>query len=60
MRKLIITILVVLSLPIYLLIYNPSMQLGGLGLILGGIGTVISPLTILALLVYIILQEWKK
>ena len=60
MRKLIITVLVVLSLPIYLLIYNPSMQLGGLGLILGGIGTVISALTILALLVYIILQEWKK
>lgn len=53
------TILVaLLVLPVFLFIYQPTWQLGGLGLVLGGIGITLTPLAILYLLYYYIRREW--
>ncbi len=49
----------ILSLPILLHVYNPSMQLGAFGLLLGFIGMTISPLILFGILVYLIINSWK-
>jgi len=46
----------VLSLPILLHVYNPSMKLGGMGLLLGIIGMTISPLILFGILIYLIIK----
>ncbi|MGK0209160.1 MAG: hypothetical protein ACI83O_000427 [Patescibacteria group bacterium] len=46
----------IFSLPILLFVFNPSLQLGGTGLLLGFIGTTISPLIIFGLLLYLIIK----
>ena len=51
--------LVLLSLPILLHVYQPAWQLGGLGLILGTIGMSISPLILFGSLLYMIGKEWN-
>jgi len=60
MRKIIALILFILALPIFLFVYNPSMQLGGFGLMLGGLGMTISPLIVLGCLIYVLVSEWRK
>jgi hypothetical protein len=57
--KRVTTILIVLlALPVFLFIYQPAWQLGGLGLVLGGIGITLTPLAILYLLYYYVRREW--
>jgi len=46
----------VLSLPILLHVYNPSMELGALGLLLGIIGMTISPIILFGILIYLIIR----
>ena len=59
MKKIWIVLVVLLTLPVYLFIFNPAWQLGGLGLLLGAIGTFISPILILYLLIYFVRGEWR-
>jgi len=59
-NRTIVLLIGLLILPAFLLIYNPSMKLGGLGLVLGGIGYYISPLLILLSLVYLFQQSGKN
>jgi len=59
MKKFTVILVVLLTLPVYLFIFQPSMQLGGFGLLLGVIGTFISPLLILFLLYYYARHEWR-
>ncbi|MCW5877104.1 MAG: hypothetical protein KIS85_09545 [Anaerolineales bacterium] len=58
MNKLRVFLVALLTLPAFLLIFQPSWQLGGLGLILGFIGNFISPLAILYLLYYYVRDKW--
>lgn len=58
MKRIGLILLVLLSLPALLHIYNPSMQLGGLGLILGVIGMTLSPLILFAVLVWFVAKKW--
>lgn len=60
MRKAILISAVVLSLPALLFIYQPSMKLGGFGLLLGVIGMTLSPLILYAALAYLVFKEWNK
>lgn len=50
----------VLSLPALLFIYQPSMQLGGIGLLLGAIGMYLTPIAIFGGLGYWVYREWNK
>lgn len=50
----------ILSLPILLFIYQPSMQLGGFGLLLGMIGMTISPIIIFGILLTLIFKSLQK
>ncbi|HUS96380.1 MAG TPA: hypothetical protein VMX97_06555 [Hyphomicrobiaceae bacterium] len=60
MRKASIILAVLLSLPALLFIYQPSMKLGGVGLLLGIIGMTISPLILFGALAYFVYNEWTK
>jgi hypothetical protein len=59
MKKLIVLLVILLTLPVYLFIFQPNWQLGGLGLLLGVIGMYVTPLAILFLLYYYVRNEWK-
>ena len=59
MKNLSLILLVLLSLPILLHVYNPSMQLGGFGLLLGVIGMTLSPLILFGVLLKHVWSEWK-
>ena len=58
LKRILLVLLVLLSLPIVLLVYNPSLQFEGLGLILGGIAMTISPLVLFGSLLYLITRLW--
>ncbi len=62
MRKntIIYILITLLSLPILLHVYNPSMELGGLGLFLGGIGYFVSPILMFGTLIWLIIKSTKK
>ncbi len=60
MRKLVLIVLAVLSLPILLHVYQPAWKLEGWGLILGNIGMTLSPLILFGSLLYMIAKEWNK
>jgi len=60
MKKLTSLLLLLLSLPILLHVYNPSMQLGGLGLLLGVIGMTISPLILFGVMLKYVADAWKE
>lgn len=57
-KHLLLVLAVLLSLPILLHVYNPSMQLGGFGLLLGVIGMTISPLILFGALFSLIKKHW--
>lgn len=59
MRKVILVAAVLLSLPILLHVYNPSMQLEWLGLLLGIIGMTLSPVILFGALAYLVYNEWR-
>jgi hypothetical protein len=59
MRKVMLVAAVLLSLPILLHVYNPSMRLEWLGLLLGIIGMTLSTLILLGALAYLVCNEWR-
>ena len=52
-----IIIIIIASLPILLHVFNPSMELGALGLFLGGWGMFISPVVIFGFLFYLLFKK---
>jgi hypothetical protein len=59
MKKILLAALVLFSLPALLHIYQPAWQLGGWGLILGGIGFLISPILLFGTMLYVVALKWK-
>jgi len=59
-RRLVLAVLGLLSLPVLLHVYQPTLRLGGPGLILGGIGMTLSPLILYGALLYVIGKEWSR
>src|SRR5262249_20815834 len=59
MRRFALIVLGVLSLPILLFVYQPSVELGPLAYVLGTIGRTLSPLILFASLAYLIASEWN-
>jgi hypothetical protein len=59
MRKVMLVAAVLLSLPILLHVYNPSMWLEWFGLLLGVIGMTLSPLILFSALAYLVYNEWR-
>lgn len=57
--KLICLLLVLGVVPVFFFIYQPSLQLGGLGLMIGYVGVTATPIIILYLLCYFIRREWR-
>lgn len=60
MRRIVLILLALLSLPILLFVYQPSLQLGVWAFILGQIGRTLSPLILFGSLAYVIGKEWNK
>jgi hypothetical protein len=60
MRKAVLVLLALLSLPILLFVYQPSLQLGFWAFVLGNIGRTLSPLILFGALAYVISKEWNK
>jgi hypothetical protein len=58
MRKFLLLLLVPLSLPILLFVYQPALPLGTWAFILGNIGRTLSPLILFGALAYVIAREW--
>jgi hypothetical protein len=60
MKKVWLVLAVLLSLPALLHIYNPSMQLGAFGLLLGVIGLTISPVILFGALLKTVIKAWNE
>ena len=60
MRKIVLILMALLSLPILLFVYQPSLQLGYWAFALGNIGRTLSPLILYGALLYVIVKEWNK
>ncbi|HEY4488092.1 MAG TPA: hypothetical protein VJB97_01070 [Candidatus Paceibacterota bacterium] len=60
MKKTAAVFIVLLGLPVFLFIYQPSWQLGGIGLLLGGIGVTLTPIVILISLLYTAYKLWTS
>jgi len=60
MRRIVLILMAVLSLPILLFVYQPSLQLGVWAFVLGNIGRTLSPLILYGALAYVIANEWNK
>ena len=54
----VLVLLVLLSVPILLPVYNPPLRLEGLGLILGAIAITISPVLLFGSLLYLVTRLW--
>ncbi len=59
MRKVLLIAAVVLSLPILLHVYQPSLRLEAFGLLLGIIGMTLSPLILFGALAYLVYTQWR-
>jgi hypothetical protein len=60
MRKIGLVLLLLLSLPILLFVYQPSVQLGPAAYILGTIGRTLSPLILFGSLALFIARYWNR
>jgi hypothetical protein len=58
MRKIGLILLLLLSLPILLFVYQPALQLGVAAYVLGTIGRTLSPLILFGSLAYVIAKHW--
>ena len=58
LKRMLLVLLVLLSLPILLPVYNPSLRLEGLGFILGGIAMTLSPVVLFGSLLYLVTRLW--
>jgi hypothetical protein len=59
-RRIVLIVLAVLSLPILLHVYQPAWKLEGWGLMLGMLGMTLSPLILFGSLLYMVGKEWNK
>lgn len=59
MRKAALIVAIVLSLPILLHVYQPSMRLEAFGLLLGITGMTVSPLILFGALGYLVYKQWR-
>jgi len=59
MRKLLLIAAVLLSLPILLHVYQPSLRLEAFGLLLGVVGMTLSPLILFGALAYLVYSQWR-
>ena len=57
-RRILLVLLVLLSLPILLPVYNPPLRLEAFGLILGAIAMTVSPLLLFGALLYLVARHW--
>ena len=57
-KRMLLVLLVLLSLPIVLPVYNPSLQLEGVGFILGGLAMTLSPVVLFGSLLYLVTRLW--
>jgi hypothetical protein len=57
MKKLKILLVIIAGLPILFHVFNPSAELGGIGLFLGFWGMFISPVVIFGFLLYLLLKK---
>jgi hypothetical protein len=53
-------VLIILALPILLPIFNPSLHLGGWGLLLGAMAYTISPLALVVVIILVIIDLLRK
>jgi hypothetical protein len=60
MKRVILVLLVLLSLPVLLHIYQPAFQLGAWFFALGWIGQKISPIILFGALAYVVIKEWNR
>ena len=60
MKRVILVLLVLLSLPVLLHIYQPAFQLGAWVFALGWIGQKISPIILFGALAYVVVKEWNR
>ena len=58
LKRMLLVLLVLLSLPMVLPVYNPSLQLEGWGFLLGVIAMTISPLVLFGSLLYLVTKLW--
>jgi hypothetical protein len=58
LKRMLLVLFVLLSLPIMLPVYNPSLQLEGVGFILGGIAMTLSPVVLFGSLLYLVTRLW--
>ena len=59
MRRVVLIAAVMLSLPLLLHVYQPSMRLEAFGLLLGVIGLTVSPLILFGALAWVVYQQWR-
>ena len=60
MKRVILVLLVLLSLPVLLHIYQPAFQLGAGVFAAGWIGQKISPIILFGALAYVVIKEWNR
>ncbi|HEY4522250.1 MAG TPA: hypothetical protein VJH91_01265 [Candidatus Paceibacterota bacterium] len=60
LKKIAAIAVVVLGLPVFLFIFQPSWQLGGIGLALGMLGMTVTPLVVLGSLLYTAYKLWTS
>jgi hypothetical protein len=60
MKRVALVVLVLLSLPVLLHIYQPAFRLGAAVFALGWIGQKISPIILFGALAYLVVKEWNR
>ena len=58
-NKFVLIVIIVLSLPILLHVYNPAIEMGGFGLLLGFVGMFISPVVIFGTLFGLLVKAFR-
>lgn len=59
LRRIGLIIAALMTTPVLLFIYQPAWKLGGLGLVLGAIGMVLSPIIIIFCVAYTVKSLWR-
>lgn len=59
-KRILLVLIVLLSLPILLHVYQPGIVLGAFGLMVGAIGFLLSPIILFAVLLVFVIQAWKE
>jgi hypothetical protein len=60
MKRVVLVLLVALSLPALLHIYQPPLRLGAALFALGWIGQTVSPIILFGALAYVLVKEWNR